>query len=117
MELANIHSGDWLLMEWMNGGLDPLVRSGEFAARSKLDAELLAASNTQLLHVRGELESAGQQLDDAHLRLAAAQEERAEAWRRLERIYRSRLWKLGASYDRARRGARAIRSLGGRARG
>jgi GT2 family glycosyltransferase len=25
MELANTHSTDWLLMEWMNGGLDPVL--------------------------------------------------------------------------------------------
>jgi hypothetical protein len=110
MELASTHDRDWLLTEWLNGGLDPLLRDAEEAERSKRDAEAL---NTQLLHAQGELASAGRQLDDARVRIEVAHEERAEAWRRLERIYRSRLWKLGASYDRARRGARTIRSLGG----
>lgn len=114
MELASTHDGDWLLLKWMNGGLDPLLRGAKEAERGKRDAESLAALDTQLSHAREELETAGRQLDDARIRIEAVQEERDEAWRRLERIYRSRLWKLGASYDRARRGVRAIRSLGGR---
>lgn len=53
MELANTHSRDWLLMEWMNGGLDPVLgveraRPGDELhecrlAINELRAELAAA--------------------------------------------------------------------------
>jgi GT2 family glycosyltransferase len=115
MELGSAHSSDWLLMQWMNGGLDPLLRGkgeAEHAEREAANAELHALG-AQLESVRGELESAARQLEHAGGRIEAAQRERDEAWGRLRRIYGSRLWRLGASYDRARRGVRAIRSLGG----
>lgn len=111
MELASTNSSDWLLMQWMNGDLAPLLRAGEESADA-LAAQLQALS-AEAEGARAELESVRGQLDEAGRRIDAAQREREEAWVRLQRIYGSRLWRLGASYDRARRGARLIRSLGG----
>jgi GT2 family glycosyltransferase len=115
MELASTHSSDWLLMQWMNGGLDPLLHAGRETHDAEHDAlaTRLQALGAELDGSRLELESAREQLNDAGRRIETAQREREEAWSRLQRIYGSRLWKLGASYDRARRGARLIRSLGG----
>ncbi len=112
MELASTHSSDWLLMQWMNGELDPLLQDGVETGTDDLRVRLDDLT-AQLDGARRELESAGRQLDDAGERIEVAKREREEAWSRLQRIYGSRLWKLGASYDRARRGARMIRSLGG----
>jgi GT2 family glycosyltransferase len=114
MELADSRGSDWLLMQWMNGGLDPLLQVGRdahAAEREALAAQVQALS-AEADGARAELESAGRQLEQAGRRIDAAEREREEAWGRLHRIYGSRLWKLGASYDRARRGARLIRSLG-----
>jgi GT2 family glycosyltransferase len=112
MELASTHSGDWLLMQWMNGGLDPLLRSDEGNERETLNR--LHEMGVQLNDAHAELASARTQLDDAAVRIDLAERERAEASMRLRGIYGSRLWKLGATYDRLRRGTRAARSLGGR---
>lgn len=111
MELASARSGDWLLMQWMNGGLDPLLLAGEGGEREALNR--LHDVGVQLNDAHAELTSARAQLEDAAVRIDLAEREREEASTRLGDIYGSRLWKLGASYDRLRRGTRAIRSLRG----
>jgi GT2 family glycosyltransferase len=111
MELAGTHSSDWLLMAWMNGSLDPLMQPPDPAPESHALAGQVRELNAQLDGLRGEVESAARQLDHAGGRIASLERERQEAWDRLHRIYGSRLWRLGASYDRARRGARRLRSL------
>jgi|GEM_PF-1869306 len=111
MELARTHSSDWLLMVWMNGDLDPLLQGAAPAADRDALASQVKELNTQLEQMRGEVQSAARQLDDAGRRIEAVEHEREEVWVRLQRIYGSRLWRLGASYDRARRGARRLRVL------
>jgi hypothetical protein len=91
MELASTHSSDWLLMEWMNGGLDPVLG----IERTRLGNEL-HTSRTETVALRSAL--------DAH----------SEAEVRLQEIYSSRLWKLGGLFDRARRQARRLRVRGSR---
>ena len=103
MTLTLAQGADWLLMEWMNGGLDPLLG----IERAALADELLGArAQTRALHaelttVRVELGAAAHQLD---LERAAHE----HAMTRLHHIYGSRLWKLGGAYDRARRRARSV---------
>jgi len=111
MELASARGGDWLLMEWMNGGLDALLHDGPSGEREALNR--LHDLGVQFNGAHAELASARAQLDDAAIRIDLAEREREHASARLRDIYGSRLWKLGASYDRLRRGARAMRSLGG----
>ncbi len=77
MELASTHSTDWLLTEWMNGGLDPV----------------LGIERTKL----------GDQLHETRLQLDAEHAARQEAAALLQDIYGSRLWRMGGIYDRARR--------------
>jgi hypothetical protein len=91
MELASTHSSDWLLMEWMNGGLDPVLG----IERTRLGNELHDA-RTEVVTLRAELA--------AH----------AKAETRLHEIYQSRLWKLGGLYDRARLRARRLRATDSR---
>jgi GT2 family glycosyltransferase/exopolysaccharide biosynthesis predicted pyruvyltransferase EpsI len=112
MELAGTHSSDWLLMAWMNGSLDPLLQPPDPAPASDALAGTTHELSAQLDGLRGEVESAARQLDHAGGLIESLERERQEAWDRLQRIYGSRLWRLGASYDRARRGARRLRALG-----
>jgi GT2 family glycosyltransferase len=109
MELANTHSRDWLLMEWMNGGLNPVLGVERTALGDQLHSSRTEADalRVELTTARLDVETTRQQIEIS----LRAQETTSE---RLQRIYRSRLWRLGASYDRARQTARRIRSLGGR---
>jgi GT2 family glycosyltransferase len=59
MELAGTHSADWLLMEWMNGGLDPILGVERTALGDELHACRLEsdALRTELLAARSDLEA------------------------------------------------------------
>jgi hypothetical protein len=101
MELASTHSNDWLLMEWMNGGLDPVLgiertALGDELGSSRREADALRA---ELATVRSDAETTRRQIETesrAHEEMAA----------RLQDVYDSRLWKVGGYYDRIRRRAR-----------
>lgn len=101
MELASTHSDDWLLEEWMNGGLDPVLG----IERTKLGDEL-AVSRREADTLRAELAAARSEAQDARQGLETERRAREETAARLQRIYESRLWKLGGYYDRIRRRAR-----------
>ncbi len=60
MELASTHSTDWLLMEWMNGGLDPVLGVERTALGDELHACRLEADalRAELLAARSDLEAA-----------------------------------------------------------
>jgi GT2 family glycosyltransferase len=58
MELASTHSNDWLLMEWMNGGLDPILG----VERTALGDELHAC-RTEVNTLRAELAVARSDVD------------------------------------------------------
>jgi GT2 family glycosyltransferase len=101
MELASTHSDDWLLMEWMNGGLDPVLgiertAFGDELAVSRREADAL---RTELAVARSDAEVARHNLEIEH---CAHEEMKA----RLQHVYESRLWKVGGYYDRIRRRAR-----------
>ncbi len=98
MELVNTHSTDWLLMEWMNGGLDPVLG----VERTAL-GDALHVSRTEVEQLRGELATAHAEARDARRRLELERGGREEIAAHLQDVYESRLWKLGGSYDRARR--------------
>jgi GT2 family glycosyltransferase/exopolysaccharide biosynthesis predicted pyruvyltransferase EpsI len=106
MELAGTHSTDWLLMEWMNGGLDPVLgiehtTLGDELRRSRTEADTF---RTELAGLRLEAESARRQIE-------IERRELEEALSRLKRIYTSRLWKLGGNYDRVRQRALRVKAL------
>jgi hypothetical protein len=101
MELASTHSDDWLLMEWMNGGLDPVLgiertAFGDELAVSRREADAL---RTELAVARSDAEVARHNLETER---CAREEMKA----RLQHAYESRLWKVGGYYDRIRRRAR-----------
>jgi GT2 family glycosyltransferase len=103
MELINTHSTDWLLMEWINGGLDPILgvertALGDELHASRTDADALRAALTA---VRLDVEAARQQTE-------VERSEREEISARLQDVYESRLWRLGGSYDRTRRHLRRM---------
>jgi GT2 family glycosyltransferase len=107
MALVRAQGTDWLLMEWMNGGLAPLLG----VERNALAGEL-ESSRTEATALRTELGAARSDLDAAHSQLEVERREREDAAARLQRIYASRLWRLGGTYDRARQRARRLaRSL------
>lgn len=62
MELASTHSDDWLLMEWMNGGLDPVLG----VERTAL-GDALHASHIQNDALRAELATLRSELEGQHL--------------------------------------------------
>ncbi len=107
MELVNTHSTDWLLMEWMNGGLDPVLG----VERTTLGDELHAV-RTEIERLRAELTAVQSEAQDAQRQVEIERVGREEISARLRHIHESRLWKLGGSYDLARRRARgALASL------
>lgn len=103
MTLALTQGTDWLLMEWMNGGLDPLLGIERAALADELDGARAEAQimQTELSSIRIELDEAQQQLNVERAR-------HDDAATRLHHIYASRLWKLGGAYDRARRRVRGV---------
>ena len=103
MTLTLAQGTDWLLMEWMNGGLDPLVG----VERARL-AEELAGARAETRASHAELSSARAELDAARQQLEVERSAHEHALTRLHHIYGSRLWKLGGAYDRARRRARSV---------
>lgn len=60
MALASTHGADWLLMEWMNGGLDPVLGVERTALGNQLyDCRLaVIALRAELLSARSDLEQA-----------------------------------------------------------
>jgi GT2 family glycosyltransferase/exopolysaccharide biosynthesis predicted pyruvyltransferase EpsI len=101
MELVNTHSTDWLLMEWMNGGLDPALGIERTAL-----GDALHASRMETEKLRAELAAAHSEAEDAQRQIEIERGGREEISAQLQHIYESRLWKLGGSYDLARRRAR-----------
>ena len=103
MELVSTHTTDWLLMEWMNGGLDPVLGVERTKLADELDSSRREANilRADLVAARSNAETARQQTEaerSAHLEVSA----------QLLDIYGSKLWRLGGSYDRARRHVRRI---------
>jgi GT2 family glycosyltransferase/exopolysaccharide biosynthesis predicted pyruvyltransferase EpsI len=103
MELVNTHSTDWLLTEWMNGGLDPVLG----VERTALGDELHAC-RTEVERLRGELAGAHAETQDARRQLEIERGGREALSTRLQAVYGSRLWRLGGSYDRTRRRVRRV---------
>jgi GT2 family glycosyltransferase len=101
MELASTHSDDWLLMEWMNGGLDPVLGIERTELGDELDSSRREADT-----LRAELAVASSNAEDARRKLESQCRAHEETVAGLQRIYESRLWKLGGYYDRVRRRAR-----------
>jgi GT2 family glycosyltransferase len=101
MELASTHSNDWLLMEWMNGGLDPVLGIERTTLGDELDTSRREADalRTELATVRSDAETTRRQIETE----SRAHEETSA---RLQDVYDSRLWKVGGYYDRIRRRAR-----------
>ncbi len=103
MELANTHSQDWLLMEWMNGGLDPVLG----VERTALGDELHTA-RTEVERLRTELAAVQSEAQDARRQIEIERGGREEVSARLQDVYRSRLWKVGGYYGRIRRHVRRM---------
>lgn len=103
MELASTHSSDWLLMEWMNGGLDPVLG----VERTKL-ADELDSSRKEADALRAELATVRLGAETARRQIQTERRTHEEISARLQHVYESRLWRLGGSYDRARRHVRRI---------
>jgi GT2 family glycosyltransferase/exopolysaccharide biosynthesis predicted pyruvyltransferase EpsI len=103
MELASTHSTDWLLMEWMNGGLDPILGIERTALGDELHACRLYSNA-----LRAELASVRLDAEGARRQIEIERSGREEVSARLQDVYVSRLWKVGGRYGRIRRHARRI---------
>lgn len=120
LELIAAKGTDWVLLNWLNGGLSPLFR----ATSDRPDVELrgtLAATTAELAAAHEGLRQAGRQLADAEEGLrqagreqAAANERLRQADRELAGIHASRWWRGAHAYWSARRAlGAALSSLRG----
>jgi hypothetical protein len=109
VELTGAHGSDWMLAEWINGGLAPLLGSERWDLQAQLEVARAerARLDTDLDEHRVALQAMRGELDEAVV-------ERDDALERLHRIYASRLWKLGGIYDRTRLRWRRLRAPIGR---
>ena len=103
MELANTHSTDWLLMEWMNGGLDPVLGIERTALGDKLHSSQVEADalRAELLTARSDLKAIEQQLN-VECRAREEEEEKKKKKAHLTGIYRSWSRRPVGAYNRAR---------------
>ncbi|HVT58436.1 MAG TPA: glycosyltransferase [Thermoanaerobaculia bacterium] len=104
LELIAAKGTDWALLNWLNGGLAPLLRAGVGP-----EAELAAAEER--------LRQAGRELAATGAELAAAEERLRQARRELAAIHDSRWWRGAHAYWSARRAlGAALSRLPGRSR-
>jgi hypothetical protein len=94
LELVDARGAEWTLLNWLNGGLAPLLRP--------LTAEL-AAGRRDLAAARHELAAAEGGLAAAWRELRRIGEELARTRRELAAIHGSRLWRAGHAYWSLRR--------------
>jgi GT2 family glycosyltransferase/exopolysaccharide biosynthesis predicted pyruvyltransferase EpsI len=96
MELASTHSPDWMLMEWMNGGLDPVLGVERTALGNELHECRLA-----VIDLRNELGAARADLEAAQVRLDAQGHRPGQRGPMSSYRYWSR--RVLSAYSRARR--------------
>jgi GT2 family glycosyltransferase len=92
LELTAAKGTDWLLLNWLNGGLGPLFRAGPEAELRRT----LAASRAELAELR-------QTLAASRGERAAAGEDLEQSRRQLAAIHGSRLWQAADCYWSVRR--------------
>jgi GT2 family glycosyltransferase len=117
LELIAAKGADWVLLNWLNGGLAPLLRAGpEVELRRTLAATAaeLAAANDGLRQAGRKLADAEEGLRQVGREQAAASERLGQADRELAAIHASRWWRGADAYWSARRAlSAALSSLRG----
>jgi GT2 family glycosyltransferase len=98
LELLAARGPDWLLNEWLHGGLAPLFGGGDAVAA-------LAAATGELAAARRQLQSERERAAAAEREHTAATERERVAAQQLAAIHGSRLWRLANLYWRLRRAA------------
>jgi glycosyltransferase involved in cell wall biosynthesis len=112
LELIAAKGTDWVLRDWLSGGLAPLFRSGP-EAEMRRD---LAASQREVEAARAGGAVSEERLRQTSRQLAMSEERLRQTSRRLAAIHGSRLWRAANAYWSVRRALGAVlsRLLGGR---